>query len=318
MIRYRSTLCLLATLVALAPARAQDATTPPPGTLVIEHGGDRLEIRLLPGAACPQVSVNGEEPAGAWKAEDGTHSLDAGAFHVVSTLQPGTVAAPFYYARLTTTPQDLRFGQLLNRQVPWAEALPNAGGEPRPCIGVQVGSIPTALAEHLELDANRCVLILSTTADGPAATAGIRANDILLAIDGKDGVTDEALSKAVDAKKPGETMTLGILRKGNRRDIELEVGKEAVNVAPQWLRTLDTSWRFPTATALQPLLFYANADTTWLRAITGLQGGQGAPDQAKEPAPAADKSLQQQIDELRALCERIERRLEAKTETKDR
>jgi putative serine protease PepD len=55
----------------------------------------------------------------------------------------------------------------------------------------------------------------------PAAKANLRAGDVVTAVDGTTVNSAEALTRAIDAHKPGETVTLKITRNGN--DVTAEV-----------------------------------------------------------------------------------------------
>src|SRR5688572_1762385 len=181
MIRLPDSLCILAALATAALARSQTTTVTNTGVVVIERGDDRIEVRLQPGAAHPSVTVNGKAvPAREWQNDEGKHSVRSGEWRISTTPPPGGWQSPFVYtwggedagkAWQYLTPDKNGFWRsLVGSQEKAAEA--------RPHIGVQVGSVPAALAEHLGLDGTRCVLILSATAGGPAAKAGIRANDV--------------------------------------------------------------------------------------------------------------------------------------------
>lgn len=298
MIRFRTAILTLAALAAATTVRAQVITPATPGVITIEHDGDRIEVRLPLGAAHPRITVNGEVvPTGEWKVDDGKHEASAQGWHFSTTAPSLGWQQPFVY---NWSQPDQKFEHL------W----PTGTNATRPHIGVQVGSVPPALAEHLGLDADRCVLILSTTDGGPAATAGVKANDVLLAIDGTEGVTDESLSKAVADKKPGDKMTLQILRKGKRRDVEVEVGKETSGgwsiYSPttgldgkQW-RTLINQGALDSFT---PWITYKQFGAKDLA-----ESGQGA------PSTATIESLQQQIEQIKKLCDRLEQQIDRSSE----
>ncbi|HEX5052896.1 MAG TPA: PDZ domain-containing protein [Planctomycetota bacterium] len=281
---------------------AQDQPQAKNGVVVVEHGDDRVEVRFVPDAAHPQVLINGNVVSeGKWRVEGGEHRLDAGTYRLRVEAPEGGWRLPLAYRWPSnfdaTTPTLLE----------WSKHFSNAdaNAEPEPYIGVQVGGLPAALADQMELDADRCVLVISATDGGPAAAAGLEAHDIVTAIDGVEGVTDAALSEAVNGKKPGDTLTLTVLRHGKKRDVAIEVGKQTR--ANWWLRNWQKEWKAnPKLLETTPWLTYTSTDAPVLAYGDYLKNAV-----ARRTAEPRDESLQQQIDEIRKLCERLERQLEA-------
>ncbi len=65
----------------------------------------------------------------------------------------------------------------------------------------------------------------SVAEKGPAAKAGIRVGDLIRAVEGKVVRTPEALRRAVEAKKPGERVSLTIERGDRELEIEVKLGE---------------------------------------------------------------------------------------------
>jgi putative serine protease PepD len=61
--------------------------------------------------------------------------------------------------------------------------------------------------------------------DGPADSAGLQAGDEVTAVDGKTIDSGDALREAIDAKKPGDKITLTIKRNGNERTVQVTLGQ---------------------------------------------------------------------------------------------
>ena len=283
--------------------------SPDAGVVVVEHGDDRVEVKLVPGAEHPTVTINGKViDDDAWHVEDGEHRIRSGKYRLRVTSPTG---------RWLAWPQGSTFGQIgAPALLDWSKAYYQQHaqrGEPEPYIGVQVSAVSEALADHLGLDVANCVLVVSVVDGGPAATAGLKAHDVLTAIDGVEGVTDAKLSAAVDTKHPGDTLTLSIVRRGERRDVAIEVGKQTRVAGWQtnWQQLLkynrDNNLLL---SAPQTLLNLTTTDaqgrwaTPLLQYYTGQQAARAA--EQKEPEP----SVQEQIDEIRALVERIEKQLQ--------
>ncbi len=59
----------------------------------------------------------------------------------------------------------------------------------------------------------------------PAAKAGIVTNDIVLEADGQKLTADVSLSRLVEAKNPGDTMTLKIAHQGKEKTVTVTLAE---------------------------------------------------------------------------------------------
>jgi putative serine protease PepD len=65
-----------------------------------------------------------------------------------------------------------------------------------------------------------------TVVDGsPAGRAGLQAQDEVTEVDGKSITTGDQLRDAIDAKKPGDKITLTIKRNGDERTVQVSLGQ---------------------------------------------------------------------------------------------
>jgi putative serine protease PepD len=65
-----------------------------------------------------------------------------------------------------------------------------------------------------------------TVVDGsPAGRAGLQAEDEVTEVDGKSITTGDQLRDAIDAKKPGDKITLTIKRNGDERTVQVSLGQ---------------------------------------------------------------------------------------------
>jgi serine protease Do len=98
-------------------------------------------------------------------------------------------------------------------------------------IGVSTMQLTKQLAEYFGVADGQGVLVTSVAEDSPAAKAGIKAGDVITAIDGEkvDGAGDVA--RGINKKKDGD-VTLTVIRKGNQRTITVTPNVVKPMVAP--------------------------------------------------------------------------------------
>lgn len=68
-------------------------------------------------------------------------------------------------------------------------------------------------------------LVVEVMPDSPAADAGLRPGDIIVAIDGKPLEDERSLADRIMEYEPGDEITLEITRGGRTRTIEVELGR---------------------------------------------------------------------------------------------
>lgn len=78
-------------------------------------------------------------------------------------------------------------------------------------IGVSTVELTKQLAEYFGVTAGKGALVTSVVEDGPAAKAGIKAGDVITAVDGEEVDSPGDVSRAISKKKEGE-VTLTVIR----------------------------------------------------------------------------------------------------------
>jgi S1-C subfamily serine protease len=114
-------------------------------------------------------------------------------------------------------------------------------GRKRPKLGVSVVPISGDYADALRLPTQGGLLIQQVDADSAAARAGLRGGrqevqignaqlmvggDLIMAIDGKPVDRDDAISRALAAKRTGDTLDLTIYRNGRTMNVRVRLGEE--------------------------------------------------------------------------------------------
>ncbi len=109
---------------------------------------------------------------------------------------------------------------------PVIETLRREGRVERGWLGVAVQDAPAeASRDAAPAAARRGVVIAGVERDSPAARAGLRTGDLVLAVNGERVESSRALVRNVAAVPPGQTVRVTVLRDGRERDLPVEIGR---------------------------------------------------------------------------------------------
>jgi S1-C subfamily serine protease len=112
-------------------------------------------------------------------------------------------------------------------------------------LGVTSESLYPQLADHLGLDTDSGALITDVVDGSPADDAGLKGStdeetfqlqqvktggDVVVAVDGSPVVENNDLSKLVARHKPGDTVTLEVIRDGNKQNVDVTLGSRPADV----------------------------------------------------------------------------------------
>ncbi len=92
-------------------------------------------------------------------------------------------------------------------------------------LGVTLQPIDENMAQALELKGTDGALVGDVVAGGPADKAGIERGDVVLSVDGKTVRDSIEVRNLVADGRPGQAMTLGLLRDGKRLDRKVVLGE---------------------------------------------------------------------------------------------
>lgn len=87
-------------------------------------------------------------------------------------------------------------------------------------IGVSTIQLTKQLADYFGITGGKGILVTSVTDDGPAAKAGVRAGDVITAIDGEAVDSPGDISRAINRKKEGD-VSLTIIRNKSQQTIRV-------------------------------------------------------------------------------------------------
>ncbi len=92
-------------------------------------------------------------------------------------------------------------------------------------LGVTVQDLTPELAKSLNVPATRGAVVSDVNPDTPAAKAGLKPEDVVVAVDGNPVDSSRALTRSVGFKPPGTEVTLTIYRGGKKQDLKLKLGE---------------------------------------------------------------------------------------------
>jgi serine protease Do len=102
--------------------------------------------------------------------------------------------------------------------------LREKGKVTRGWLGVSIGLVNEDLAKTFGMKEPKGASVNDVTADSPADKAGVKAEDVIVSVDGKDVADNSFLSRYIAGKAPGTTVKLGVLRAGGEKTISVVLG----------------------------------------------------------------------------------------------
>jgi serine protease Do len=102
--------------------------------------------------------------------------------------------------------------------------LEKEGAVTRGYLGIGIQDLTADIAGALKLNINEGAIVNEVRPGGPGAKAGLKVDDIIVAIDGQKIASGSALTRTVALKRPGSTSTLTVHRGGNKQDMKVTLG----------------------------------------------------------------------------------------------
>jgi serine protease Do len=103
--------------------------------------------------------------------------------------------------------------------------LKDKGAVIRGWIGVQIQPVTDEVADSLGLPKAEGALVAEPQAGSPAVTAGIKAGDVIVSVDGKTVKDARDLAKRIGAMAPGSSVKIEIVRDGKHQTFNLTLGE---------------------------------------------------------------------------------------------
>jgi serine protease Do len=99
------------------------------------------------------------------------------------------------------------------------DQLQTEGKVSRGKLGVSIQNVTADIAENLRLPDAHGALVSNVEADSPAARAGLRQGDVIVAVDGEKLSDGNALRNRIAGTKPGSKVTLEVIRDGRTQTL---------------------------------------------------------------------------------------------------
>jgi serine protease Do len=107
------------------------------------------------------------------------------------------------------------------------EQLKLHGEVRRGWLGVQLGAVSEEQTAQLGLKENAGARVTGVAKGGPAATAGLEADDVIVRFDGQEVGSMRSLPRIVAQTQVGKAVNVEVFRKGQRRTLKVVVGRLA-------------------------------------------------------------------------------------------
>lgn len=108
--------------------------------------------------------------------------------------------------------------------------LKSNGTVSRGYIGVEIQPVSKEIADAIGLEDGKGALVARAVNDGPAAKAGIKTGDTIIAVNGEKVADAKDLSRKVAEVSPGKTAKMTLFRAGKEREVEVTIEKQPKGV----------------------------------------------------------------------------------------
>ncbi|WP_213299732.1 DegQ family serine endoprotease [Paraburkholderia sacchari] len=120
--------------------------------------------------------------------------------------------------------QGLSFAIPINEAMKVKDELVKTGHVSRGRLGVAVQSMNQTLADSFSMDKPRGALVSSVDANGPAAKAGLKPGDVILAVNGQAVGDSVDLPSLIAGMKPGTKADIQVWRDKSTKDFTATIG----------------------------------------------------------------------------------------------
>jgi putative serine protease PepD len=100
-----------------------------------------------------------------------------------------------------------------------SRSIGNAGPSGTGYLGVQIETLTTSLRSAYNFVPVHGAVVIQVESGSPAESAGLHEGDVIVSLDGKAITSADQLATAVQADKPGQTVTIGLFRGQARKSL---------------------------------------------------------------------------------------------------
>jgi len=98
------------------------------------------------------------------------------------------------------------------------------GSVSRGWLGVEIQPINKDIADSLGMQSEKGALVSEAQAGSPAEKAGIKAGDVITAVDGRDVASPKELARVIGGIQPGKTVDVSLWRDGKTASVKVDLG----------------------------------------------------------------------------------------------
>ncbi|PTL78277.1 trypsin-like peptidase domain-containing protein [Vitiosangium sp. GDMCC 1.1324] len=102
--------------------------------------------------------------------------------------------------------------------------LEKDGAVTRAWLGIGIQDLTRELAKAMQLPVTEGAIVSQVNDNSPAGKGGVKADDVIVAIDGQKVGSGGELTRTVALKKPGSTSALEVFRDGKRQTLKVQLG----------------------------------------------------------------------------------------------
>jgi S1-C subfamily serine protease len=121
--------------------------------------------------------------------------------------------------------QGIGFAIAINTAKPIADALVANGKVIHPYLGFQYIPLNPSMSFQLGIQQTQGAVISGIDPGSPAGQAGLQIQDVITAIDHTPLIGDSALAQIINEHKPGDVLTLSVLRGNQKLSVKLKLGE---------------------------------------------------------------------------------------------
>jgi len=91
-------------------------------------------------------------------------------------------------------------------------------------LGIEIQPLTPELAESFGMEGRPGIIVAGLYRNGPGYMAGLQPGDVILSIDGEPASNGRRSMNQVARKRPGDSVKIQVLRRGQTLEMQAEVG----------------------------------------------------------------------------------------------